>query len=134
LFDRNASVTVRATYTFTPQISLQAFGQLFMVAGHYTDFSSAPRAPGARILQADLAPLIGAPPPDADFQEAALNANVVLRWDYRLGSTLYLVYSRSQIPTVQLAPNEAAALRLSDIGRVPAIDVIMAKLSFWWAS
>jgi hypothetical protein len=134
LFDRNASLTVRATYTFTPQISLQAFGQLFMVAGHYTDFSSAPRAPGARILQADLAPLVGAPPPDADFQEAALNANVVLRWDYRLGSTLYLVYSRSQIPTVQLEPNEAAALRLSDIGRVPAIDVIMAKLSFWWAS
>jgi len=134
LFDRNASLTLRATYTFSPKISLQTFAQLFMVAGHYTDLSSAPRKSGSRLHASDLTPLAGPPPPDADFQEAALNANVVLRWDYRLGSTLYLVYSRSQIPTVRLQPNEEAALRASDIGRVPAIDVIMAKLSFWWAS
>ena len=35
-----------------------------------------------------------------DFQDAALNVNVVFRWEYRLGSTIYFVYSHSQIPTV----------------------------------
>jgi hypothetical protein len=32
-----------------------------------------------------------------------LNANVVLRWEWRLGSLLYVVYQRAQVPNVKLS-------------------------------
>jgi hypothetical protein len=133
LLGRNAGAVLRVAYTFTPRLSLQTFAQLFLAAGHYTDFRQAPRMGSpSRIRLADLAPV--AAPDDADFEKAALNVNVVLRWEYRLGSTLFVVYSRSQVPDVALVPTEAAALRLSAIGNVPAVDTILVKLSFWWAS
>jgi hypothetical protein len=47
---------------------------------------------------------------------------------------LFVVYSRSQVPDVALLPTEAASLRLSAIGNVPAVDTLLVKLSFWWAS
>ena len=134
LLAQSAGATVRATYTFSPRLSLQAFAQLYLASGHYTDFASAPQLPGARIRTSSLQRLNGPAPTDADFQQAALNANVLLRWDYRLGSTLFLVYSRSQIPDVVLVPGESAALRASAIERAPAVDVILAKLTLWWAS
>jgi hypothetical protein len=32
-------------------------------------------------------------PPDNDDRQAGLNVNVIVRWEWRLGSTLYLVYA-----------------------------------------
>lgn len=68
-----------------------------------------------------------------DFQQAVLNVNVVLRWEYVLGSTLYLVYTRSQLPAVMLSPGESASLNLTSVSRAPAADVVLAKLTYFWA-
>jgi len=130
----SAGATFRTSYTFTPRLSLQTYAQLFLTAEHYDAFFDAPTGPGVRVRLADLTPHPNRDITDADYEEAALNMNVVLRWEYRLGSTLFLVYSRSQAPAVGLAPGEAAALRAGDVTRVPAIDMILAKLSFWWAT
>jgi len=130
----SAGATLRTSYTFTPRLSLQTYAQLFLTAEHYDSFFYAPRGPGVRVRLADLTPYSGGQILDADYEEAALNMNVVLRWEYRLGSTLFLVYSRSQAPAVGLAPGEPAALRAGDVTRVPAIDMILVKLSFWWAT
>ena len=39
---RAASVgsTLRATYTFTPRLTLQTYAQIFLAFRHYSDFSS----------------------------------------------------------------------------------------------
>jgi len=128
----SAGATFKASYTFTPRLSLQTYAQLFLSADHYYDFSTAPVGPGTRVRLGDLV-ASGTNPSDADFEQAALNMNVVLRWEYRLGSTLFVVYSRSQAPDVRLGDFEPAALRPRDIGRVPAVDILLVKLSFWWA-
>src|ERR1051325_7864673 len=113
---RNVGATLRASYTFTPRLSLQAFGQLFLAAEHYRDFSTAAMtAVPSRIHLGDLTPL-ATPPTHADFQQAALNANVVLRWEYRLGSTLFLVYSRSQVPAVVLSSTDPGRLDFQALG------------------
>ena len=67
-----------------------------------------------------------------DFQDAALNVNVVFRWEYTLGSTLYLVYAHSQIPKVATftAP---ARLDPNAFGHGGSSDVILLKFSYWWA-
>jgi hypothetical protein len=61
-----------------------------------------------------------------------LNINLVLRWEYSLGSILYLVYTRSQVPTTMLGPTDVGTLNLGAVGRAPTSDAILAKASFWW--
>lgn len=132
---RNVGATLRASYTFTPELTLQAYAQLFLLAEHFSDFTTfSAAAPGqhARVRLGDLTP--AAPPTtNPDVQQTALNVNVVLRWEFRLGSTMYLVYTRSQAPSLTLQPGEEAALDLRPAwhGRA-SIDVLMLKVSYWF--
>jgi hypothetical protein len=74
----------------------------------------------------------------ADFQDAALNVNVVFRWEYRLGSTIYFVYSHSQIPTVPIPPMGSFAspttLDPNAFRHGGTSDVFLLKFTSWWAS
>jgi hypothetical protein len=134
LLGRSAGATLRATYTFTPRLSLQVFTQLYLAARHYWAFSLVQADPGGLRPIVHLRDLQPAPPPSTnpDTEEGVLNINVVLRWEYLLGSTLFLVYTRSQAPIQTLAPGQAAGLDLGAIPRGPAADVVMLKLTYWW--
>jgi hypothetical protein len=81
-------------------------------------------------LQPFSAPL----PENPDTIEGLLNANVVLRWEYALGSTLFFVYTRSQVPSVTLLPGETGSIGFLPVSRAPAADVVLVKLSFFWAT
>ena len=85
---READVTLRGQYIFGPSLSLQVFGQLFAARGRYRDFS---------VLASpdDLRP-VGTFPKRRDFAVSAFTGNAVLRWEYRLGSTLFVVWSQSR--------------------------------------
>jgi Domain of unknown function (DUF5916) len=131
----SVGATLRASYTFAPRLSLQAYAQAFLATGHFTDLRSVSPALGPRISLDQVA--MGAPfaraLPTPDFEEAALNLNVVFRWEYRLGSTLFIVYSRSQVPTVSDF-GLTAGLEPRALGRGASADVILVKLSYWWSS
>jgi len=130
---RSVSATLRATYTFTPQLTLQAYTQLFLASGRYTDLRAI--TPLATVTQAELAatPMLTSVVPSPDFQDAAVNVNVVFRWEWRLGSTLYFVYTHSQIPRVAM-PMVPATLSPGALGHGSSSDVLLVKLSYWWAS
>ena len=144
---KSVSATLRATYTFTPQLTLQAYGQAFLASGHYGELKqqALPTTPPSGTT-VTLRTLDGAtaftPTPagsnPADFQDAAINVNVVFRWEYRLGSTLYLVYTHSQIPTVPGVPTGTvmppATLSTQAFGHGESSDVFLLKFSYWWAS
>jgi hypothetical protein len=131
---KSIGTTLRATYTFTPRLTLQAYGQFLLASGHYTDFSSYPADPATRrpvVRLVDMRPYPGTLD-NPDFVDGVLNLNIVFRWEYRLGSIAYLVYTRSQSPDIELQPGEAAKLRFSNVSRGPAVDVVLLKLSYWW--
>jgi hypothetical protein len=130
---RSLGATLRAAYTFTPELSLQVYSQAFLARVHYTRFFDAPLT-GFR-QRVDLAALLpaAAPPTNYDSLSSTLNVNIVLRWEFRLGSTAFLVYTRAQTPALVPATNGATSLDLRPIatGRA-ATDVIMLKLAYWW--
>jgi hypothetical protein len=131
---KSVGAILRATYTFTPELTLQSYAQLFVVSGHYgslTQFQGSPTGPRPTISLRDLSPYQGSLTTSPDFEQGALNINVVLRWEYRLGSALFLVYSRAQEPNVLLAPGEMANLNLTSVQRAPADDELLLKLSYW---
>ena len=134
LLAKSAGAILRANYTFTTRLTLQTYAQLFLASGHYGDLRKITRTTGTFSL-ADFAaakPRMPAETTDFDFEQAALNLNVVLRWEYRPGSTLYLVYARSQVPAVDMLVG-AGDLHLSALRHGGAADVILFKLSYFWA-
>jgi hypothetical protein len=133
---KSAGGTLRASYAFTPALTLQTYAQLFLASGHYTNLQQLSALENKVSLSSfrnnqSAASMLTNP---ADFEEAALNVNVVLRWEYHLGSTLFLVYSRSQIPNVNLLTSDVGDLRPSAVLRGSAVDVFLVKLSYWWSS
>ncbi len=131
------SITVRQQVVLTPRLTLQAYGQLFATYGRFGAFYAATPAAG-RIRPTDLQPAarttaVNALGSNPDYRDVALNVNVVLRWEYRLGSTLFLVYTRSQteraVDAAELAP---ATLRPLALGLGPTTDTMMVKWSYWW--
>jgi hypothetical protein len=142
----SVSATLRASYTFTPQLTLQAYAQAFLASGHFDDMRFITQLDAAAMLGgvirlSDLqntsifTPREPTPPATGDFENAALNINVVFRWEYRLGSTIYFVYSHSQVPTVPITGfTPPAMLEASAFGHGGTSDVFLLKFSSWWAS
>ena len=80
----------------------------------------------------DLKPTSQIPSVNPDLEESVVNINLVLRWEYRLGSTLFFVYARSQTPDLTFMMGEQARLDIGAIRRTPAADVLLLKLNYWW--
>jgi hypothetical protein len=129
---RSVGVTVRASYSFTPRLSLQTYAQPFVAENRYHDFStfSAGRTGPGAVIPLDRLVAGAGDGAAHDSKQASLNVNIVLRWEYRLGSTLFAVYSRSQSPAVASQP---PGLDFQPLLRAhPSVDVFMLKLSYWW--
>jgi Domain of unknown function (DUF5916)/Carbohydrate family 9 binding domain-like len=145
------SLTLRAAYTFTPTLSLQAYAQPFISAGAYADFARvvAPRATrfADRIAPYDATQIgyanAGSYAVDRnrdgtadftfanpDFTFRQLRSNVVLRWEYRPGSALFAVWSSGRT-----LANDAGRLRLggdfADLLSAPGTNTLTVKMSYW---
>lgn len=85
---RELDVSLRTNVVFRPTLSLQLYSQLFAARGRYRDF---------RLLASadDLRELPGYPK-RRDLSLQSLVSNAVLRWEYRPGSALYVVWAHNR--------------------------------------
>lgn len=127
-------VIVRATYIFTPRLTLQVYGQLLLAARHYEDFLSFQSKLDGSKAVVHLNDLVPAAKPvnTPDGSEPVLNLSAVLRWEYLPGSVLFLVYTRAQMPTLTYGPGQAAALDLGGFRAGPGTNAIAIKWSYWY--
>jgi hypothetical protein len=116
-------LTFRGTFAFTRDLTLQAYAQPFVAVGDYVDIRRL-----ARPKSYEFEPV--ALPFDADFNRKSLRGNVVMRWEYRPGSTLFAVWSLSQEDLSR--PGEFRPLRdLRSAFGANANHVLMVKASYW---
>jgi hypothetical protein len=122
------TVTLRQDVTLTRKITLQGYLQLFT---SFADYGPYFEGTGTRARPLDQNELVAAAPPamDPSFHTAQLLANLVGRWEYRPGSTLFLVYSRSQSEMPQ--GRFEATLAAPDLFRGPATDLFLVKWAHW---
>jgi hypothetical protein len=122
--DRNVvSVTARGTYAFTRDMTLEVYLQPFVAVGDYSNIRRLARAKSYDFAAAVL-------DEDPDFSTKSLRGNVVFRWEYRRGSTLYLVYNVSNSDATR--PGNFAAFRDLRTGFGAAgSQVLMVKFNYW---
>jgi len=130
------ALTARVSYTFTPRLSLTGYAQLFLARGEYSNYRTiATSGTRPKIRLGEMVPEVGYVgdtdgdgTKDDDFQDGSLNVNLVLRWEFRPGSTLQAVYAREQVGAAELL-GERPRLELDGLGRGTATDLVLVKLS-----
>jgi hypothetical protein len=141
----------RVNWTFTPTLSLQLYAQPLLSANAYRDYKElraprtydfavygrdrgtiAPDGNGGFTVDPDGPGAAGAfTIADQSFNLRSLRANLVLRWEYRPGATLFVVWQQSR-------SNQADGVGDFDLGRdfrslrtTPADNLLAVKVSHW---
>lgn len=140
------NTTIRADWTFTPYVSLQLVAQPFVAAGRYDgykefttpgEFRFRPYVPLVRDGRLVTVDPDGAGPAapftfgEQDFTVRALRGNAVLRWEYRPGCTVFLVWQQQRE-----GADAIARLGLRDDARRiftdPMRNVFLVKATYWF--
>jgi len=127
------SATVRMNYTFTPTVSLQAYLQPFVSKGTYSNVRQLSSTPRAEDYDARFAPFLDASvtsdPGGFNFKQ--FTSNLVFRWEYRPGSTLFVVWNEGRHA---FANEEGPATFGGDIRNLMALhpaNTFLVKMSYW---
>ncbi|WP_437296199.1 DUF5916 domain-containing protein [Sorangium sp. So ce426] len=132
---QSLGLTLRGAYTLTPRLSFEAYAQAFIVSeaySNYTTFPAVRSGPPPRIRLRDLGPAPASVEANPDHESATLIANLVLRWEYSLGSTFFLVYTHDQNGGRTPPSGEPAMLRLPLLAPRAASDALLLKISHSW--
>lgn len=120
-------MTARVNYTVTPALSIQIYAQPFVSAGDYTDFKAL--ADGrAKAYASRYTPYPYTANPDFNFR--SFRTTNVLRWEYRPGSALFVVWQQGREEVEPLGTFDAGR----DFGRTfgaPGRNVFLIKWSYW---
>ncbi|HVV87130.1 MAG TPA: DUF5916 domain-containing protein [Kofleriaceae bacterium] len=150
---RELSLTLRGSWTFTPDLSLQVYAQPFLSVGAYRGYKLAgdthaaryadrfvPIAPSQLVFGDDVLAIDADGDGTSDFvidrpdyDVRALRSTVVLRWQYRPGSSAYLIWSQDRESStydrsLQLGRDLAGMLAAD------AQQVLMLKVNYWFGA
>lgn len=153
LTQHTLAMDTRISATFSPELTLELFAQPFVSTGDYFSFKEfvAPRGLEKRAFDAqqlhevrdsrnrliayDADPDRNAATEDfrfdnPDFNFRSLRGNAVLRWEYRPGSTLFLVWQQERSDSERFGDFDAAR----DAGAVfrgRPDSIFLLKMTYW---
>jgi len=152
LDQRTLSVVARVDVALSPALSIQFYAQPFISSGDYESFKELAAAgtfdfvrygedrgstialndsTGAYAVDPD--PAAGGAPfgfPNPDFLVRSLRTNLVVRWEYRRGSTLFLVWQHGRAGG---APDARFDLwrQTGDLFADPQENTFLVKANYW---
>jgi len=155
-----ASLRTTVNVTFTPLLSLQLYVEPFVSTGNYGELKELERPSTYNFLEygADIGTVSqdpggsydidpdGSGPAasfnvsDRDFSYRSLIGNAVLRWEWRPGSTLFLVWQQSRVNALQgdgLRGTDPwiggfdLSRDMDDMFSTPADNIFVIKVNYW---
>jgi len=125
------ALTERVNFTMSPTLSLELYAQPFVSGGDYAGFKELVdgRNPEYALRFSPLVnavDLVG----DPNFNVKSFRTTNVLRWEYKPGSTLFVVWQQAR--ENDAVPGGFRLGRdLRGIFGVPARNVFLVKFSYW---
>jgi hypothetical protein len=121
------NVTLRLSYTLTPNLSLQLDGQPFASTGRYENYKELVNGRAARYMDRYTPYAYDG---NADFTVLSFRTTNVLRWEYRPGSALFVVWQQGR---EGFRPDSAFRFGrdYGDIFSTPSSNTVLVKLSYW---
>ncbi|HEX2602498.1 MAG TPA: DUF5916 domain-containing protein [Gemmatimonadaceae bacterium] len=127
------SLTARLNYTFSPDLSLQTYLSPFVSKGTYSNVRQVSATPRADDYDDRYAPY-NDPSVTADpggFNFKALQSNVVMRWEYKPGSTLFLVWNQGRQGFNGVEGDRTFGGDMRDLFRLHPANTFLIKMSYW---
>ncbi|MCB9473931.1 MAG: carbohydrate binding family 9 domain-containing protein [Candidatus Delongbacteria bacterium] len=145
LDSREQRLAFRVRHTVSPRLRVEAYLEPYIASASFTDFGE-PVARGSQNLRRfqaegllepgeDFAYTVSDPEGDFSFSRpdvryASWRSNLVLRWDWRLGSSFYLVWQQNR-ETFASRRNPEDGLNLGNPLGVGGDNLIAMKFSYW---
>jgi hypothetical protein len=143
------SLATHVNVTFTPSLTLEAFARPFVGSGTFAGFKELARGRAfdfdrydrvgtltrdGRELAIDpdgVGPADEFQVDDETFTTRSLRGSAVLRWEWRPGSTFFLVWQQQR--EIEDASGDLRFRRdLRELGRARPDNVFVAKMSWWF--
>jgi len=124
------SSEVRLNYTFKPDVNLEFYGEPFAASGRYYDFGELETPRSRARLPYGTEGTEAVALHNRDFNVFSFRSNLVLRWEWRPGSTLYLVWQQDR----QESEVRADRVGLRDLfGSLQSAgdNIFAIKATFW---
>ena len=96
LDQETVSANVRVNYTAGPDLTVQLYGEPFMSRGDYSDFRALSATPEAEAYEDHFVPYAPSASTSTGFRFRQLRTNLVVRWEYLPGSTLFLAWAHGR--------------------------------------
>ena len=131
LSQTTVNITTRFNYTITPNLSLQVYAQPFLSAGAYTAFKEV-NDPLSETYENRYTPFAysltdnGNP----DFSVKSFRTTNVLRWEYKPGSALFVVWQQAR-ENAAVPGGFEFGRDAHDIFGAPPHNVFLVKLAYW---
>lgn len=137
------SMTIRMSYFFSPDLSLELYAEPFAASGRYYDHGELVAARGHELRKYEnivYNPSTSAydvtdgssqfSVPFRDFGVRSFRSNVVLRWEFNPGSTLFLVWQRNLEEDREIG-RLVRGKSLFDSFSAEGSDVVALKIAYW---
>jgi Domain of unknown function (DUF5916)/Carbohydrate family 9 binding domain-like len=121
------SLTARVNYTITPQLSIQIYAAPFVSAGDYGAFKELVDGRADR-YEDRYQPYAYQSNPDFDYR--SFRTTNVLRWEYKPGSVLFVVWQQGREDTIDQG-RFGFGRDFGGIFSTPSRNVFLVKLSYW---
>lgn len=141
--------TIRLDYTFTPTMSLQLFAQPFISIGKYSNIKEFERertsdfivygtkgtsisydeANGEYVIDPGTGNRFAIGNPDFNFK--SLRLNLIYRWEFLPGSTLFLVWSHDRMNLDDPGQFQLGK-SFANLMQAESNNIFMAKITYWF--
>jgi hypothetical protein len=128
LDNNDVDLSFRGTYTFERNLTLQWYAQAYISTGEYDHYR--------RLLDSEnYGPEISEDLLDyrrPDFNYKSFNMNLILRWEYMPGSTIFLVWTQARDRYDREFGDFDFNRDFSDIFGTPQTNTFLIKANYWW--
>jgi len=127
LDQKTASMSFRLDFTASPTLTVQAYASPFVTKGPYSNVRELANPRADRYV--DRFQPYAATPGYENFK--AFNSNVVLRWEYRPGSTLFVVWSQGRVDPNDLDTSRPLSRDFRRLFDQHPQNTFLVKVSYW---
>ena len=130
---QTVSFTARLDYTITRDLTLQVYAQPFVSKGTYSNVRELSADPRATAYDARFQPYADAAVTNnpGGLNSKQFRSNVVLRWEYRPGSALYVVWTQGRQDYVGGEGTGSMRDNFQDLFTLHPDNTFLVKASYW---
>jgi len=121
------SVSARLNFTVSPTLSLQTYVAPFVSTGRYSDWRELTN-PRAERFADRYTPYPGDP---GGFDFKQVNANAVMRWEYRPGSALFVVWQHARSDYLDTPSRFDFSRDYGNLWSLHPNNTFLVKFSYW---